>query len=226
MSRRVDTILIDYDGTLMDTNQLIHHSWEYLFEQVADRIPTKEEIYSTYGEMMHVTLKRFFGGTEEDLRRYVEIYRNYQLLHYDEGIRLFPGVAEMLKQLRRRGYTLCLVTSRTRDSAMEGLQQFGIAEYFDDFVTAEDTDAHKPDPAPVLAALRKLGKEPEQAVMLGDTWFDMECARRAGVSPILVGWSEAYWYRKDRTTGKPDHIIRKPSDLADLMAKINQKEMD
>lgn len=224
MKRNVDTVLVDYDGTLMDTNLLIQHSWDYLFEKVAGRKPTKEEIYSTYGEMLGVTLKRFFGGTDEDIRRYIEIYRDYHIIHYDEGIRLFSGVAEMLRQLKRRGYALCLVTSRIGPSALSGLSQFGIEDCFDAFVTAEDTEAHKPDPAPIRAALRKLDRKPEQAVMLGDTWYDMECARRAGVIPVLVGWSEAYWYRKDRESGKPDYIIRKPMDMVDLMQKLNRTE--
>lgn len=226
MGRKVDTVLLDYDGTLIDTNELIHRSWQYLFEKVAGRTPTKEEIYSTYGEMLRITLKRFFGGTEEDIRRYIEIYRNYHIEHYDEGIRIFPGVADMLNRLKRQGYTICLVTSRMGASSYSGLKKFGVDMYFDDFVTAEDTDAHKPNPAPVLAALKKLGKKADQAVMLGDTWFDMECARRAGVRPILAGWSEAYWYRRNRETGKPDYIIRKPADLVELMARINRSETD
>ncbi len=222
MHKTVDTVLLDYDGTLMDTNDLIRHSWNDLFQKVAGRIPTKEEIYSTYGEMLEISLKRFFGGTDEDIRRYIEIYRNYHVTHYDEEIHLFPGVADMVRQLKKQGYFLCLVTSRMGESSFSGLKQFGIIDCFDNFVTAEDTSAHKPDPAPVQAALRKLGKQPEQAVMLGDTWFDMECARRAGVRAVLAGWSEAYWYRRDRESGKPDDIIRKPADMIDLMRELNK----
>ena len=224
MNRTVDTVLLDYDGTLMDTNDLIRHSWEELFQKVAGRTPTKEEIYSTYGEMLELTIRRFFGGTDEDVRRYIKMYRDYHADHYEEDIHLFPGIADMLRQLKKQGFTVCLVTSRMGESTFSGLKQFGIYEYFDEFVTAEDTNAHKPDPAPVLTALKKTGKMPEQAVMLGDTWFDMECARRAGVCPVLVGWSEAYWYRKDRESGKPDYIIRKPMDFVDLMRKLNSQE--
>ena len=224
MNRNIDTVLLDYDGTLMDTNELIHHSWNYLFEQVKGRTPTKEELYSTYGEMLPVTIRRFFGGNEEEVWHYIEIYREYQTHHYNDGIHLFPGVAEMLETLKNEGYRLCLVTSRMGSSSFSGLRQFGIDPYFDAFVTAEDTTAHKPEPDPALAALRKLDRMPEQAVMLGDTWYDMECARRAGVSPVLAGWSEAYWYREDRTTGMPDHIVRKPEDMPELMKKLNQTE--
>ena len=226
MNRRIDTILLDYDGTLMDTNELIRHSWNDLFMRIEGRTPTKEEIYSTYGEMLEITMRRFFGGTDQEIRRYIKMYRDYHITHYDEEIRLFPGVVDMLNHLKRQGYTLCLVTSRMGESTMSGLEQFGIREFFDDFVTAEDTTAHKPDPAPVRTALGKLEKSPGQAVMLGDTWYDMECARRAGVCPVLAGWSEAYWYRKNRETGKPDYIIRKPSDMADLILKLNRISED
>lgn len=222
MNRKTDTVLIDYDGTIMDTNQLIRNAWHYTFKKLGRKPPSDAEIYSTYGEMMKETLRRFFGGSDEDLRRYAGIYRDYHIEHYNEGIRLFPGVSDMLRRLKQKGFILCLVTSRMGNSTVTGLQQFGIREYFDDLVTADDTSAHKPDPAPVLAALRKLGKEPGQAVMLGDTWFDMECAIRAGVSPVLAGWSKAYWYRKDRSGGRPDHIVRRPEDMVELMLKLNR----
>lgn len=219
----VDTVLFDYDGTLMDTNQVIMDSWKHTFLKILGREPTEAEIYSTYGEMMWDTMRRLFGGTDEEIMSYIRIYIEYNMQHYNEGIRLFEGTADMLQRLRKKGYTLCLVTSRTAESACDGLREFGVYDYFHDFVTAEDTRTHKPNPEPVLTALKKLGKTPDQAVMLGDTWFDMECASRAGVSTVLVGWSKAYWYRHDRTSGHPDHIIRKPGDMVDLMQELNKR---
>ena len=221
MCRKIDTVLIDYDGTIMDTNELIRNSWHYLYQKLGKKAPSDAEIYSSFGEMMIDTLRRFFGGTETDLRRYIEIYREYYADHHNEEIHLFPGVSDMLRQLKQKNYIICLVTSRMGSSTVRGLEQFGIREYFDDLVTADDTSAHKPDPEPVLTALRKLGKKPEQAVMLGDSWFDMECSLRAGVSPVLAGWSRAYWYRKDRFGGRPDHIVRKPKDMVELMLELN-----
>ena len=221
MHRKIDTVLIDYDGTIMDTNELIRNAWHSLFERLGREAPSDAVIYSTFGEMMIDTMRNYFGGNEEEIRHYIEIYRDYYVDHHNEEIHLFPGVSDMLCQLKEKGFLICLVTSRTGSSAVAGLEQFGIREYFDDLVTADDTSAHKPDPEPVLTALRKLGKKPGQAVMLGDTWFDMECSLRAGVSPVLAGWSKAYWYRKDRLGGRPDHIIRKPADMVKLMLELN-----
>lgn len=219
-----DTILLDYDGTIMNTNDLIDNSWRYTFQQITGSVPPDEIIRKTYGEMLADTMKKFFGGTPEEIEKYIKIYRSYHNDHYEKDICLFPGIREMIADLRAAGYRIGLVTSRLSASAYKGLKEFGIYNMFDGFVTADDTDAHKPDPEPVLLALRKLGRKPEQAVMLGDSWFDMECARRAGVLPILVGWSASYKYGAEKPGGEPEHVIDKAADMLPLMQRINGEE--
>ena len=63
--------------------------------------------------------------------------------------------------------------------------------YFDTIVTCDDTDKHKPDPEPVNIALERLGSRPEEAVMIGDSIFDILCAKGAGVKSVLVSWALA-----------------------------------
>ncbi|MDD7409198.1 MAG: HAD-IA family hydrolase [Anaerovoracaceae bacterium] len=217
-------VLFDFDGTIMDTNDLINRSWRYTFEQISGNVPSDEVIYSTYGEILEDTMRDFFGGTDEDIQKHIEIYRSYHKKHFDEDIHLFPGIKELLSDLKDRGYTVALVTSRLAQTTYKGLDDFGIREMFDALVTADDTDIHKPQPEPALAALRKIGMKPGEAVMLGDTWMDMECARRAGVTPVLAGWSEAYKYSKEKVMGKPEYTVHKPAEFLDLLDKLNGGE--
>ena len=87
----------------------------------------------------------------------------------------------------------------------------------DCLVTCEDTDKHKPDPEPIRIALRKLGSEPAEAIMLGDTMYDILCARNAGVRSVLVGWQMALSEEEIKGPNGPDYIIKKPDDLFDIL---------
>ena len=126
----------------------------------------------------------------------------------------------MVAKVKEMGYKTGLATSRVQKTTMQGLEKFDIKKYFDVIVTVEDVTKHKPDPESVLVTLDKLGSKPENTVMMGDTRFDILCARNAGVTSILVGWSEALAGKKieDFAPGEaPDYIIQKPEELFDII---------
>ena len=101
----------------------------------------------------------------------------------------FHSVNTYIEKLIARGYKVAIVTSRLWYSTRTGLYKFDIADLFDAVVSAEDTTIHKPDPTPCLLCLEKLGIAPDEALMVGDSKFDILCARNAGVDSCLVSWS-------------------------------------
>ena len=126
---------------------------------------------------------------------------------------------ELLIEVKARGYKTALVTSRLGFTTEQGLKKYGIDKCFDVIVTADDTTRHKPDPEPVNIALGKLGSTAEEAVMLGDTMFDIFCAKNAGVKSVLVSWSMALGGRtiEDMGNEAPDYIIEKPEELFEII---------
>lgn len=91
-----------------------------------------------------------------------------------------------MRQVKERGEKTGLVTSRLAYTTKQGLEKYDLKDYFDVVVTAEDTKKHKPDPEPVNIALAKLDSRPEHSLMLGDTMFDILCAKNAGVTSVLA----------------------------------------
>ena len=182
--KKIDTVLFDFDGTIMDTNVIILQSWQHTFRTLENREEDESILTATFGEPLNKTIARFFPKVP--VEESIEIYRDFQRENFRELITLFPGMKELVMKLKACGYKTGLVTSRLRNTAMEGLEKFDMTKYFDVIVTPEDTDKHKPDPEPVNIALERLGSEASSSVMLGDTMFDILCARNAGVSPILV----------------------------------------
>jgi len=104
-----------------------------------------------------------------------------------------PGARELLKEIRSKGLTPLVATSSGREDVDRLLERAKVKDLIDDAMTADDADASKPDPDILHAALEKAGVRPEEAVMVGDTPYDVEAANRAAIRCLAVrcgGWSD------------------------------------
>lgn len=213
----IDTVLFDFDGTVMDTNNVILMSWQHTFRSLLGREESEEKLVETFGEPLETTMKKFFPDIP--IEKAVETYRSYHYDNFGEYIQLFPGMKELLHKVKAAGYKTGLVTSRLYRTTAQGLDKYRIAEYFDTIVTADDTTRHKPDPQPILLALQRLGSKASRSVMLGDTSYDILCAKNAGVRSVLVSWSLALGDKTQEEMGEaaPDHIIKAPQELFDII---------
>jgi pyrophosphatase PpaX len=212
----VNTILFDFDGTVMDTNTVIINSWQHTFRTLTGAERPVDDIIATFGEVLYDTMAKFFPDVP--VSEAVEIYRSYHRDNFGPMISVFPGVRELIEELKARGCTLAVVTSRLPSTTMEGLEKYRLSDYFDLVVTCEDCKKFKPDPEPVLIALEKLGKKPEEALMVGDTLHDIRCARAAGVKSALVGWAVAVSEEERNGACGPDYFIEKADDLLKILA--------
>jgi pyrophosphatase PpaX len=217
--KKINTVLFDYDGTIMNTNELILRSWQHTFVTLTGKEGDEEEILRSYGEPITGTVARFFP--DKSIEDVVAAYRAYQMAYYEESLELFPGILELFKTLKAQDYAIGLVTSRVYNTAKIGMEKFGLFDYAAAFVTINDTEKPKPDPEPILLALEQLGRKPEQAIMIGDTKHDLQCARNAGVVPVLVGWSLAVPPDERGGADAPDYIIEKAEDLLAILKELN-----
>lgn len=213
----INTILFDFDGTMMNTRDGIISSWKYLFKKVTGKDVSEEFPKNTFGEPLKDSLKKFFPDipVEESL----EIYRGYQRNHHKTMMVPFDGIVETIKELKKRGYKIGLVTSRGENSATEGLKAAGIIDCFGALVTANSCDKHKPEPEPIWLALEKLEAQKEETVMIGDTMYDLKGAKNAGVKSVLVGWSEDIKNADKLGEYKPDFIISKAADILKIVGE-------
>lgn len=97
----------------------------------------------------------------------------------------------MLKELRKSGKKMGVVSSRRYDEYEAVITPLGIDGYFENIVLAEDSDRHKPEPDPLLEYLRRAGAKPGEAIYVGDTAHDSQAARAAGVPFVFAGWGAA-----------------------------------
>ena len=212
-------LIFDFDGTVAYTDEVIIASWQATYEKFLGYRETREAIRETFGETLKHTVEvRFPGFPAEEV---IEYYRSYQQAHADQLVVLFDGMESMLRSLKAHGYSLAIATSRTKDGTLKYLNQFGIIDCFDAVVSMDDVSKHKPDPESCLVALEKLGGKPEEAVMLGDTKYDMGCANNAGVDSILIGWNPLVSLDKVRESGFiPKYYVEKPEELIELLERL------
>lgn len=182
--------LFDADGTLFDTTELIYQCFVYSCRKYGNREVTREEILPSIGLTLATQFTQHLGPLPaEQLDAIQADHMAYQLTIYRQYLRPFPGVAETLSALKAQGRKLAIVTSRKMRSLGLYLRETGVFDYFDAFVTPDDTTRHKPDPEPALKAMALLGADREQTVIIGDSVYDIECGLNAGIDTVFVNWS-------------------------------------
>jgi pyrophosphatase PpaX len=211
-------ILFDFDGTLVNTNDVIVASWQHTYKHYLGHEVPVEHITACFGEPLLLTMAREFPGV--DPKESADVYRSFQVKNADRLVTIFPGIKELLAELKEAGYVLGIVTSRTRESALRYMDMFDITSYFDDLVTCDDTTVHKPNPEPLLLAMSRLGAAPEEALMIGDSPFDIKCANNAGVDSVMVNWRITCDETSLIDDAKVDYWIHQPSDLVELLKKL------
>lgn len=211
-------ILFDFDGTLVNTNDVILASWQHTYRHYLGHEMPVDHITSCFGEPLLLTMEREFPGV--DPQESADVYRQFQLENADKLVTIFPGIKELLADLKAAGYVLGIVTSRTRESALRYMDMFGITSYFSDLVTCDDTTVHKPNPDPILLAMSKLGASAEESIMIGDSPFDIKCANNAGVDSVMVNWRITCDETSVIDDAKVDYWLHQPSDLVELLKTL------
>ncbi|MDP6538565.1 MAG: HAD-IA family hydrolase [Planctomycetota bacterium] len=181
------TILFDLDGTLIDSVDLILASYRHTLRVHRSVDLPPEHFRPGLGRPLLEQLGSVTSD-EAELAAMVETYRAHNHEHHDGAVRAYPGVVSALGALTRSGVALGIVTSKNAATAWRGLECCGLAEHFAVLVGSDDVERHKPDPAPVLAAVERLASARERTVFVGDSPQDLRAGRRAGVRTAAAAW--------------------------------------
>lgn len=215
-------VIFDVDGTLVDSQADIVAAMSHAFARAEREAPTREAILSIVGLSLDRAIALLAPDLEAGMRdRMVEWYKDaYVALRAEIGAAqsspLYPGAREVLEALNAQPETLLgVATGKSRRGLDKLLEGHGLERMF---ITQQVSDHHpsKPHPSMIRAALSETGLEPHQAVMIGDTSFDMEMAAAAGVAGIGVGWG----YHPRESLGAARHVIERFEDLPPLLQQI------
>ena len=207
----VRAAILDVDGTLIDTNDGHAHAWVDACAEFGIEVPfgKARELIGMGGDKVMPRLTGFEEDSDEGKKikeRRGEIFRE----RYLPSSRPFPGARELLERFRGEGLALVVATSASKEDMGALLKAAGVDDLIHARTSSADADESKPDPDIVEAALAEAGCAPEEAVMVGDTPYDVEAARRAGVACVALrcgGW----W--KDEAFRAAAAIYDDPADL-------------
>lgn len=211
---KINTLLFDLDGTLINTNDLIIESFLHTLHTYYPEKYVREDILPFIGPTLYDT---FSTINPEKVEEMITVYRKFNHEQHDVLVTEYETVFETVKALKEQGFKLGIVTTKIRDTVNMGLKLTKLDQFFDVVVTLDDVENAKPDPEPVLKALEQLGSSPEEAIMVGDNHHDIEAGKNAGTKTAGVSWSVKG--RDYISSYKPDYILEKMSDLLPIVGE-------
>ncbi len=218
---RVSLVILDMDGTLVDSQALIIRNMQAAADIIGLPIPAPESVTRIIGLSLEQAVARIFPDTDPSQRDAVaKAYREERLRLRAEGKEdesLFPGIRTMIERLRDDGHTLGIATGKARRGVDHFCERFDMIGWFQT-VQTPDTNPSKPHPGMIESALAETGACSEHAVMVGDTIFDMEMAQNAGIPGIGVTWGNHSVDMLERAGAR--HIVETADDLPQVVAKI------
>ena len=210
---RYPTVLFDLDGTLVDSGAIILSSFKHAARTVLARDVEEEQIAALIGgSNLHDQMRVLDPSRVDDL---VRIYREHNRPLHDQ-LEAFDGIVELISLLSAQGRKLGIVTAKGRATVDLAFAVIPLEQHFDAVVTADMTERHKPDPEPVLKALELLGSEPVDAAFVGDSPYDIEAGRAAGVFTVGVSWGKIHPDQRLRDAGA-DLVVHSPEELLGVL---------
>jgi HAD superfamily hydrolase (TIGR01509 family) len=180
-------IIWDFDGTLADTRLVIEAGMDHALLGLGLDPGVKAEWLKYVGLPVEEGISRTFGPLGLATAAVLPVYRSFRHLDHENLIKGFDGMTELLGALAALGMPMAIASSKRGEPLRRQIRALGWEGRFDPIVTPDDVKRGKPDPESLELCLQAHGLQPGEAVMVGDTPFDLEMARRAGVPSVGVG---------------------------------------
>ncbi len=212
--------IFDLDGTIINNQDILLKAFSYSFEEVNEPFPGNDAIRKLFGKDLKTIMTTLdFNMVKFDKFRTVFS----QFLSGQGEPKMVRGMKEVLLNLKKEGFRLALVTSKSQDLVQKEIQSLNIHSLFEAIVDESSTSRHKPNPDPLFKACELLGVSPSEDIpYVGDSKYDLIAACNAGLSPIGVTWGV---HGKEIGKGLPDRcnitsIIQTPTDLLQFLKNL------
>lgn len=209
---KTKALLFDFDGTLLDTNDLIIQTFMQIFDEKFPGQYTTQDCLKFIGPSLKQTFDELTPGETDEM---IAKYKKWNAQHHDELVKGYDAVLETLGQLHAMGIKLAIVSTKGQDGLARGMKVLGAGHLFDVIVGIDDVTHVKPHPEPILLALQKLGVTKEEAIMIGDNSHDIEGGQNAGVRTAGVAWAakgEEFLQQFN-----PDYMLHHMRDLIEIV---------
>ena len=221
MIRKPKMILIDVDGTLVDSVPDLTYCVDEMMQRLGREPRGEAGVRNWVGNGVERLVRRALIGQldgEPDETEFARAYPVFLDLYAENTSRrsvLYPGVREGVDYLKAEGYRLGCVTNKAEQFTLPLLTDLGLIDAFEVVVCGDTLPQKKPDPAPLLHAAEQLGVGAEDSLMIGDSRSDVKAARAAGFQ--IVCMSYGYNHGEDIRDYAPDAVIDSMTELKGLL---------
>ena len=215
MKALYDIVLFDLDGTLTKSDPGIINSVKATLKQMDCPVPSNLRRF--IGPPLYTSFVDFCGMTEEQSQRSIMLYRDYYNAKgiFDNSV--YPGILDLLKDLKEAGAKVCVATSKPQSAAEIVLNYFEITPLLDFISGASEDDRSSEKVTLIENGLKKCGIPADRAVMIGDTRFDAEGAKGANVD--FIGALYGYGTREEMINAGASRFAKDAQELRSLLIK-------
>ena len=209
-------LIFDLDGTLVDTSLDIADAVNYAVEPLGKSRYSVEEIKAMVGSGI-TKLFRSLIPPESSIpeESIIKRFLDYYSAHLLDNTKAYPYVKETLSRLGDH-YKKAVISNKREGFSREILEGIGILQFFDIVLGSDSVREQKPSPVPVLEVMKRFGAAKDEAVMIGDSSYDIEAAGAAGTKVIAV----TYGFRSRETLKDADYIIDKFDELLNILPAV------
>lgn len=217
---KLDAILFDVDGTLIDSNEAHVDSWAVAFRQ-AGHPQEVDAIRLQIGKGADQLIPAILPDTNADRRKAIaDAHGEHFKAAYLDFVRPFPDARALLERAKKAGFKVVLASSAKRAELEHYIDLLDAKSLIDAMASADDADASKPEPDIFGAALDKATVETDAAIVVGDTIYDIEAARRAGI--VAIGLTSGPFTRAQLKDAGAMAVFE---DVADLLANFEHSPL-
>jgi phosphoglycolate phosphatase len=211
----IKLIIFDLDGTLVDTARDITNALNFAIKPYDMKNLTVEDTIKLVGEGVGRLVEKVLPAERMHLKsdvmnRFLEYYSE----HLTDNSKAYPHIKETLENLA--GFRKAVISNKREDPSKRLIKELGLSEYFALIIGSDTAGERKPSPVPILYVISKIGVSPEESIIVGDSNYDIEAGKRAGVKTIAV----TYGYRPRENLLEADHIIDDIRELVPLVQKL------
>lgn len=221
MMKKPDMVLIDVDGTLVDSVPDLAYCVDEMLKALGLPLRGEERVRHWVGNGVERLVRRGLvndlnGEPDESLfEKAMPIFNALYAENTSKRSCLYPGVMEALDFLRTTDVKIGCVTNKAAQFTLPILKDLGIADYFEIVICGDTLAKKKPDPLPLLHAAEQLAVQPQNSLMLGDSMSDVKAARAAGFSIICMSYG--YNHGEDIRDYHPDAVVDRMDEIKQLI---------
>ena len=192
--KEIKLIILDFDGTLGDTADLIIRTMQATIKELGLPSRTDKECGDMIGLRLIEIPYVLFPECGDISELYASTYRRlFHEFNTDGAVTLYPNVMETLMEMKRRGKTLTIASSRSHASLAEYIENLGLSDIISYILGADDVKEGKPNPEAIFKTLERFDFDTDEAIMIGDTVFDINMGINAGVKTCGVTYGNGSW---------------------------------